>query len=183
MADYPDDLQLMQAISKGDQTAYAVIVRRYASQLLRFAKRYLRHQADAEDVLQETLLRVWLKAPQWQPQLVSPRSWFYQIAYHLCIDHMRRRKRLAEDQTDDDVVSEVAPEQNILQQESIKQVYRLMGDLPERQRSALFLCALEGLSNKEAAAVLDVSTKALESLLSRARRSLRQQFIEESVDE
>ena len=69
-------------------------------------------------------------------------------------------------------------EHDALQDESVAQLDRALHSLPERQRTALMLCAFEGLANKEAAATMDISVQALESLLARARRSLRQQLIE-----
>jgi len=172
-----DDVVLMASIATGDRNAFNTFLSRHLSAVVQFARRYLFNQADAEDIAQETFFRVWQKATTWQPQGHSPRSWLYRIAYNLCIDEIRRRP--ANDPTNDtDIDKNVDLESNSLEKtieidSDLKQLTRSLAQLPERQRTALSLCALQGLTNKEAATAMDISVEALESLLSRGRRQLR----------
>jgi RNA polymerase sigma-70 factor (ECF subfamily) len=175
-----DDISLMESIAKGDRNAFSVFLSRHLSAVVQFSKRYLSSLADAEDIAQETFFRVWQKGNSWQSQGYSPRSWLYRIAYNLCIDEIRRQP--ASEQVNNDIAEKKAIldsgdlEKTIEYESDINWISRSLKKLPERQRTALSLCALQGLSNKEAANVMDISTDALESLLSRGRRQLREQL-------
>ncbi len=170
-----DDAVLMEKIACGDKSAYTEFLTRHLSAIVDFAWRHVGRRVDAEDVAQEAFIRVWSKAPSWRAQGASPRSWLYRVTYHLCIDELRRRHPEASLQDAGDLADPGAtPEDNLLQQVRVGQVSRALGALRERQRTAITLCAYHDLSNKEAAATLDISIEALESLLSRGRRKLRQ---------
>ncbi len=170
-----DDAVLMGKIAVGDKSAYTEFLERYLSAIVDFAWRYLGRRVDAEDIAQEAFIRVWSKAPSWRAQGPSPRSWLYRITYHLCIDELRRRHRHGSLQDAGPLTDPSAtPEDNLLRQARIGQVVEALRALPERQHTAIALCAYHGLSNKEAAATLNITVEALESLLSRGRRRLRQ---------
>jgi RNA polymerase sigma-70 factor (ECF subfamily) len=170
-----DDAVLMERIALGDKSAYAEFLTRHLNVVVDFAGRYLRRRVDAEDVAQEAFMRVWRKAPDWRAQQVSPRSWLYRITYHLCIDELRRRRPDTSVQDAEDAADPGAtPEESALRQARMGQLDRALRSLSERQRTAITLCAYHGLSNKEAAATLDITVEALESLLSRGRRRLRE---------
>jgi len=172
-----DDTSLMASIADGDSIAFNLFLTRHLSAIVQFAKRYLFNLADAEDVAQETFIRVWRKAKTWQHQGHSPRSWLYRIAYNLCIDEIRRKpgsKQIDNEITDMLGDPESDSVENRAEKESdLNRLLHSLKELPERQRTAISLCALQGLSNKEAAIVMDISVEALESLLSRGRRQLR----------
>lgn len=172
-----DDTVLMASIAKGNSDAFNFFLARHLSAVVQFAKRYLTNLADAEDIAQETFIRVWRKATTWQPQGHSPRSWLYRIAYNLCIDEIRRKPanepgnlKAVENHPDQESGS---LEADIERDSELNRLTELLKQLPERQRTAISLCAMQGLSNKEAADVMDISIDALESLLSRGRRLLR----------
>lgn len=170
MTNETSDTELLELVSNGDRDAFGVFLSRHLNTIVRFAYRYLSNKADAEDIAQETFIRVWKKSVSWQPQGHSPLSWVYRIAYNLCIDELRRRP--AKPANADEVPVEnlsVSMEQDT----DIEQLSVALQALPERQRAAISLCALQGLSNKEAASVMQISVDALESLLSRGRRQLR----------
>ncbi|WP_455198310.1 sigma-70 family RNA polymerase sigma factor [Kaarinaea lacus] len=172
-----DDVGLMTYIAEGDRNAFNVFLSRHLSALVQFCRRYLFNLADAEDIAQETFIRVWQKAVTWKPQGHSPRSWVYRIGYNLCIDELRRRSaNPSSNNVDDDPNIEYATsnlEQSLELDSDLDRLTRLLNLLPERQRTALSLCALQGLTNREAANAMDISVEALESLLSRGRRQLR----------
>lgn len=174
------DISLMASIAKEDRHAFNIFLSRHLSAVVQFAKRYMFSLADAEDIAQETFIRVWQKGASWQPQGHSPRSWLYRIAYNLCIDEIRRQpasEQFNNDITEKKTISDSGDlERNIEHESDINWISRSLKELPERQRTALSLCALQGLSNKEAANVMDISVEALESLLSRARRQLREKL-------
>jgi RNA polymerase sigma-70 factor (ECF subfamily) len=166
------DETLIARIAAGDRRAFDVFVRRHGDFLFATAVRMMRTRPDAEDVVQETLLRIWQKAATWSPDGgASVRTWTYRIAYNLCIDMLRRRRPGT-------ILPETlaAPEQtdrSIQERERARHVAAALRELPERQRAALVLCHYQGLSNGEAADVMGTSVKSIESLLIRARRQMR----------
>lgn len=169
-----DELRLFQRIAQGDKHAFAQLLSAYLPPLLTFIKRYIKEPAQAEDIAQETCLRVWQRAGDWQEREHSPRSWIYRIAFNLCIDAIRRQKSSTDDLQQ--LIDTRSPEQDIIALNQQQHLHYAIARLPERQRTALYLCAFQGLSNKEAAAIMKLSVDALESLLARARRSLREYF-------
>ena len=178
----PSDEVLMAQVQQGDQAAYQLLVRRHAQGLQSFAQRLLRQPDDADDVAQETLLRIWQHAQQWQLERVRFSSWLYRIAHNLCMDRLRRAKRQRTDVMDNDTLDQAAsnelagPEQQFSNAVLGKRLHVAIAALPERQRSALMMCFHQGFTNQQVAAVLSISIDALESLLARGRRTLRLQL-------
>ena len=142
------------------------------SRLGRVAYRMLQDRAEAEDVTQETFLRAWKQLPDWQPRAKFS-TWACTVALNLCRDRSRKKKPVLMDELPERVDTALRPEEALASQQGIEGIAEKIAALPERQREALTLCALEGMSNIEAAAAMDVGVRALESLLARARRSLR----------
>lgn len=169
--DGADELSAMRKVAAGDTAAYRLLVDTHLPRIVRFAQRLLGSEAEAEDVAQETFLRLWTAASSYEPS-ARPLTWLYRIAHNLCID--RFRKRRPETQVDEDAhVSNDRPSGLMMRKQTSEQVQQALAALPERQRAALTLVHYEGLPGVEAAAVLEISAEALESLLSRARRTLR----------
>lgn len=168
-----DDDGLMIRVAQSDQRAFAVLIDRHLTRTIAMAARVTGSSADGEEVAQEAFTRVWLNAPKWQPGTAKFSTWLYRITMNLCIDRQRRRGYQP---------LEDAPEQgteghegfdNIHQDQLAHRVRSAVDALPDLQRRAMILCNHEGLSNAEAAEILETSVKAIESLLVRARRSLR----------
>lgn len=178
------DACLMARIAAGDRRAYTELVNSRLDAILSYARRYTRNQADAEDVTQETFLRLWRKAGEWRDQenngaRASVTAWLYRIAYNLCVD-LYRRKSMGEIAREDDWPGrdDDRPEHALIRDERLQAVETALRQLPERQYSAIALCTYQGLSNREAADVLGVGVDALESLLARGRRRLRELLLE-----
>lgn len=170
------DEDLMAQVSRGDQRAFHGLVARHHGPAFRIADRLLRNRADAEDVVQEAMLRVWVQAPTWRPAALF-RTWLYRVVVNLAIDRHRQRQRRGGGApvTEADTVADPGPDPaaRAAQGEVDGLVAAAVAALPERQRAALVLAHYEGLSNSEAAAVLDTSVSGIEALLVRARRALR----------
>ena len=175
-----DDPQLMLAIANGSKAAFTVLASRYLRQITSFAYRYVGIRSDAEDIAQETLIRLWKHAVSWEPQGFSLRSWIYRITYNLCIDELRKRKPVSELKYDSQAVAEGEPESDIYQDQKNNIVNLALNALPERQRTAINLCVYQALSNQDAADTMGISVEALESLLSRARRNLRKDVMNQT---
>jgi len=172
-----DDQQLMFDVAGGDVKAFTVLASRFLSQVTRFAYRYVGNASDAEDIAQETLVRLWKHAASWEPQGFSLKTWIYRITYNLCIDEIRKRKPVSELKFENQAVAEGQPDSDVYQAQRNAMVNAALNALPERQRTAINLCVYQALSNQEAADTMGVSVEALESLLSRGRRNLRNELM------
>jgi len=173
-----DDLGCVRRVGRGDQRAYRVLVDRYLGGITRFALRLLNDQGEAEEVAQETFLRLWTEAEHFEPR-AQPKTWLYRIARNQCIDRLRKRRAHGQEQElSEEDAGEDRPSGLFARKQAAERVEQALAALPERQRAALTLVHYEGLSGAEACEVLDVSADALESLLARGRRSLREQLRE-----
>jgi RNA polymerase sigma-70 factor (ECF subfamily) len=167
------DQATMAAIAAGDDRAFARLAADETPKLLRFATTLLAGTAEAEEVVQEALLRLWRQADSWQATgRVS--TWLHQVTYRLSIDIIRRRQVSVPIDVDTEIEDEVpAPDAGLLRADDVRAVRAALADLPERQRTALVLFHFQEMGQAEAAAVMGVGERAFESLLARARRALR----------
>lgn len=173
-----EDSRLMVAVAQGDKDAFTEIVTRHLNAVIHFALRYVGRRSDAEDVAQEAFIRMWKNAANWEPKGFSLRSWLYRITYNLCIDELRRRKPVTAVNDEDLPASGDQPDDGLYRDQQQQKVAIALNDLPERQRTAITLCVYQAMSNRDAAGVMEISIEALESLLSRARRALRNKMTE-----
>ena len=167
------DEQLMVRITRNDQEAFACLLRRHLDSIHGYLTRFTGSPADADDLAQETFLRVWQKAHTFKPGRVKFTTWLHRIAHNLSVDEFRKRR--AADDTELAQLPDERSDQFLhhANRETHANLTRSIGTLPEAQRCALMLCQVQGFSNQDAAVVLDVSLHALESLLARARRTLK----------
>jgi RNA polymerase sigma-70 factor (ECF subfamily) len=167
------DEVLMATVAAGDEAAFSGLAKAESPRLLRFARSLLA-PAEAEEVVQEALLRLWQQAESWQPKgRVS--TWLHHVAYRLCIDRLRRRRPVVDvDEVVDDLEDPApAPDQRLIRVAEADAVRAAIAELPERQRVAILLCHFQELSQAEAAGVMGIGEEAYESLLARGRRRLR----------
>lgn len=175
-----DDTELMKRISNGDKNAFNVLMQRHLTGIVNFNKQYL--PQDAEDITQEAFIRLWNKAPEWQDKGFSPKAWLLRVSYNLCIDVLRKHKTVSLDDKENKIADPEYREEHLhIAQIDFQQQLQALKNLPQRQCSAIILCAYNGLNNKEAAKVLNISVDALESLLARGRRTLRRKLIEQEL--
>jgi len=177
MTDYESqtDESLMGRITSGDQQAFAVLVRRHTTLFFSAAYRMCGQTDEAEDIVQEAFLKLWDK-PEGFDKTKGTKftTWFYRVITNLAIDKNRRKKPMASPEILD-VMADTTPhaETRMLEKEQNTALEHAIQALPERQKTALNLCFYEGLTNKEAADIMGVGLKALESLLIRAKKALQ----------
>ena len=171
--DEPSDEELMQRVARGDGPAFRLLARRVTPSAIALARRLLRNTADAEEIVQEAMLRVWTNAPRWRPD-ARVRTWLYRIVVNLCLNRKRRAPfaPLADAGEPADTAPDAAEQME--RNERDRSIANAIARLPERQRAAIVLTYKEGLSNAETAAVLGTTRSAVETLLVRAKQSLRQ---------
>ena len=170
------DEELMQRVALQDRDAFAVLLDRHVDGLHTYLYRLCHDRFETEDLVQETFFRIWDKAKTWKSGKVRFSTWLYRIGYHHYIDVVRRYKPEDKERNVDNEDGALTIESETNRQDHSALLNSLIHELPERQRTALVLCHIQGWSNAEAATVLDVSTEALESLLARARRALRKKL-------
>ena len=172
-----EDHELLALVQDGSGQAFAVLVERHAQRFYRLAFRYLQNREAAEDVVQDSFLKLWENPSLWQPDRNSKfTTWFYRIVVNLCLDQLKRKKPEALD--DDSLVTDdhEPVDKMIMREQEQKMVEKEIAALPERQRTALNLCFDEGLTNQEAADVMGVNLKALQSLIMRAKTTLKERM-------
>jgi RNA polymerase sigma-70 factor (ECF subfamily) len=177
---FVSDLDQITRAAAGDPSAVSWLVDRYSPGVLGLATRMLGDRMEAEDVTQETFLRAWKALPTWEPRARFS-TWLHRVALNLCYDVLRKRRESLPGELPEMTDPELTPPERLLQTERVKAIETAIADLPERQAAALTLCALQGHSQVEAAKIMETSEEALESLLARARRSLRATLAERSV--
>lgn len=179
MASMPDgtvideDAVLLAQFAAGDQSAARKLTDQLLPNVLRQAWRILGDQAEAEDVAQDAMLRLWKQAESWRAGEAKISTWLYRVTHNLCIDRIRKRRPQV---AVEDAPEPVDPDPGVLERmaksEESRAVAKAIATLPERQRQALVLRHFEEYSNPEIAAALECSVEAVESLLARARRQL-----------
>lgn len=169
----PSDEDLVARVAAGDRRAYGLLVERHLDRTVTVAQRVLANRAEAEDVAQEAFLKLWQGADRFRPGGARFSTWFYRVTMNLCLDRKRRPAAAPLDDSVDPADTRPDPGEVLERHRFAGALAGAVADLPERQRAAISLTYDAGLSNAEAAKALDVSVKALETLLVRAKRGLR----------
>ena len=168
------DADLLAAFAAGDRAAARTLTMRLTPRVLAHAARLLGNRAEAEDVAQEAMLRLWRQAPHWCAGEARVTTWLYRVVANLCIDRQRRARGGA-------VALDAVPEPPdpapgapaLMQMHSrAAALQAALTDLPARQRQAVVLRHIEGCTNPEIAGIMDTTVEAVESLTTRGRRAL-----------
>ncbi len=171
--DEASDDELVARVASGDEAACRRLIDRHLARMLSLARRMLGNRADAEEVAQEVFLRVWTHAHRWEPGGAQFGTWLHRVATNLCLDRLRRHGWENIDSVPEPQSEAPNPHEELERQDLARRVDLALQSLPPRQRAAVTLTHYQGLSNIEAAAILEITVEAVESLLGRARRQLR----------
>jgi RNA polymerase sigma-70 factor (ECF subfamily) len=171
------DHELLALVQDGNGHAFAVLVERHNERFYRLAYRYLQSKEAAEDVVQDAFVKLWENPALWQPARNSKfTTWFYRIVVNLCLD-VRKKKKPETLENDAFIADEREPvDEAMMRAQEQKMLEREIAALPERQRMALSLCFDEELTNQEAAEVMGLNLKALQSLIMRAKTTLKERM-------
>ena len=175
----PDE-DLVRRVGAGDTAAVQALVARKLPRILALATRMLGDAAEAEDVAQETFLRIWRHASGWRRGHARFDTWVHRVALNLCYDRLRRRRERTTDELPE--VADDAPLPDAFPGDDERRVERAMQRIAPRQREAIVLVYYQEMSNIEAASAMQVSVDALESLLARGRRALQAMLIGDGDD-
>jgi len=175
------DVRLMLAFRAGDASAFDALFRRWSAPLLRYLERMLRDAGAAEELVQEVFLRVHRARERYEPE-ARLSTWLYRIATNLALNELRRPRRRAPHRSADEpdapalVAASVVPEAVVDAKRMGARALRELEALPEKQRAALCMSAVEGLSYAEVAEALEVSEQAVKALVHRARSALAERL-------
>ncbi len=181
-SDEAPDEALMARVARGDERAFRILARRHVPRAVGLARRILGNSADAEDVAQDAMLRVWTNAPRWKP-IASFKTWLTRIVVNLCLDRKRRTPFSPLEAAGDivDPTPDAAAQRETT--DTGRRIDAAIDALPDRQRTAIVLTYREGMSNAQTAEALETSVKAVETLLVRAKQSLRDALGESDKDQ
>jgi RNA polymerase sigma factor (sigma-70 family) len=177
----PDE-EWVRRVGFGERAAIHTLVARKLPRLLALATRMLGDAVEAEDVAQEAFVRIWRNASTWRAGQARFDTWLHRIALNLCYDRLRRRREWPSDSLPELADLGGGPETSE-QEETGKRVERALQAIAPRQREAIVLTYYQEMSNIEAAAAMEISVDALESLLARGRRSLQALLTKDTAHE
>lgn len=174
LADVSDEA-LLVLYANGDRAAARSLILRLTPRVLGYAARLLSDRAEAEDVAQEALLRLWRIAPDWRQGEAKVTTWLYRVVTNLCTDRLRGRQRRASTPLEDaPEMADAAPAAVtvMIEGDRMRALDAALAALPDRQRQAVILRHIEGLTNPEIAAIMEIGVEAVESLTARGKRAL-----------
>jgi len=170
-SDAPDGVILL-AYAQGDGEAAKVLSARLLPRVLAQATRMLADQAEAEDVAQDAMMRLWKIAPDWRQDEAQVSTWLFRVVANLCTDRLRKRRGVSLDQIAEAVDPQLSAPARMQENARMRALSAALADLPERQAQAVALRHLEGLSNPQIAQIMDISIRSVESLTARGKRAL-----------
>jgi RNA polymerase sigma-70 factor (ECF subfamily) len=169
------EAELMRRIADGDERALRTLAQQRLPAMLALAERMLRNRAEADDVAQEALVRIWRNAGRWRPQKAKLSTWIHTIVYRLCLDRLRRRPLATDGGLDGALeVADPAPiaDAALADAQESRRLRTALQALQPRQRAAVVLFYYQEMEGPDAAAVLGLNLRAFWSLLHRARQAL-----------
>ncbi|MCG8618639.1 MAG: sigma-70 family RNA polymerase sigma factor [Desulfobacterales bacterium] len=168
------DADLMTRIPQGDKKAFKEILSRYQGGVYGFALSLLRDPQEAEDISQEVFLRLYKTASSYRSS-ATLKTYIFRITRNLCIDYHRKKRPQAMPDPPEPVCAHT-PYHQLYASELRDRIDAIISDLPGNQRAAIHLRHVHGMSYREIADTLGVTVQAVESLLTRARRTFRDRF-------
>ena len=181
MNTHDEDHELMMRIAQKDKNAYKLLLDKYLSICVRFGERMLGNRQDAEDIAQETCLKIWRDPSSWKQQSKFS-TWLYRVMFNACIDHKRKVLPFANVELDALHDHTQAVDEMLMARQKADHMQQLLQQLPDRQRAALVLSYYEELSNQQAADALGINVGALQQLLFRARQNLKLLLMGKSLE-
>jgi RNA polymerase sigma-70 factor, ECF subfamily len=169
---------------------FELIYQEYKNLIYNLCLHYVLNAEDAQDVTQDVFVKVYQRYHQFNPTSASLKTWIYQIAIHHCLDFLKAKKTkkrfgfltsLFQPDTQEPVNNAVNfnhPGIEMENKESLQKLLMIIQSLPENQKTAIILSKIEDRPQKEVAEIMNISTKAVESLLQRAKNSIQKKLTE-----
>lgn len=173
MDEVADDA-LLVLFANGDLSAARILTLRLTPRVMAHAFRLLGDRAEAEDVAQDALMRLWKIAPDWRQGEAQVSTWLYRVVANLCTDRLRKTKAVGLEGICEPADDTPGPAETMVERARASALQDALQNLPDRQRQAVVLRHIEGLNNPEIAEVMMISVEAVESLTARGKRALAQ---------
>jgi RNA polymerase sigma-70 factor (ECF subfamily) len=173
VANTPDG-DLVSRSARGDESAFKELLDRHQGAVYGFARRFLKDAQEAEEIAQEVFLRLYRTAGTYRCQ-ASLRSYLFRIAKNLCIDVLRKKRPEPMAEPPETTDGRTAFEQ-VAEAQSLQRLLEALDRLPDNQRAAILLRHDQGMRYEEIAESLNLTVSAVDSLLVRARRTLRKRL-------
>ncbi|MBW5290597.1 MAG: RNA polymerase sigma factor RpoE [Candidatus Ruthia sp. Asou_11_S2] len=170
-----NDECLMIMIQKHHHQAFDILVQRHHQRFYAISYRMLFNQNDTQDIVQEAFLKLWNNPNSYQSEKSLFTTWFYRVIANLCLDYKKKIKTQLIEHIDH-VADPSDLEENLEQEQAQFNLKQAIISLPKRQRLAIVLCFYENMSNKQAAQIMNIRLKALQSLLMRGKAQLKQKL-------
>ncbi|WP_420861026.1 RNA polymerase sigma factor [Algirhabdus cladophorae] len=171
MSQTSDDA-LLVLYANGDAAAAGALTARLTPRIFGYAARVLGDRAEAEDVTQEAMIRLWKQAPTWRQGEAKVSTWLYRVAVNLCTDRLRKKRGLGLDEIAEPVSQAASADAKLIADDRAAALQAALGTLPDAQRQAVVLRHIEGHSNPDIAQIMEISVEAVESLTARGKRGL-----------
>jgi RNA polymerase sigma-70 factor (ECF subfamily) len=167
------DADLLAAFAAGERGAAMVLTQRLTPRVIGQAYRMLGNRAEAEDVAQDAMMRLWKIAPDWDPDRAQITTWLYRVVANLCTDRLRKSGRgVSLDTIEEPSDLRKSAAQDMQDTARLAALHSAMADLPDRQAQAVALRHLEELGNPHIATIMDTNVRTVESLIARGKRAL-----------
>jgi RNA polymerase sigma-70 factor (ECF subfamily) len=173
------DDALLIAFGNGDRAAARALTERLTPRVVGYAGRLLGDRAEAEDVAQDAMMRLWKIAPEWRQGEAKVTTWLYRVVSNLCTDRLRKKRSKGLDEIAEPEDGKPSQEAVLMQKQRVAALDEALNALPDRQRQAVVLRHIEGCSNPEIAEVLEIGVEAVESLTARGKRALAKALAEQ----
>ena len=171
MTDQSDE-DLLAAYASGNQAVAQALTLRHAGRVFAHAMRLLGDRAEAEDVAQDAMLKLWRIAPDWRSGEAQVSTWLYRVTANMCIDRIRKRRTTNFDDLPEMADDSASVIETMEQKERHEALQDALDQLPDRQKQAVVLRHIDGLSNPEIGQIMDITPRAVESLTARGKRAL-----------
>lgn len=171
------DADVLRAYAEGHAQAAAILTERLLPRVYHHARRRLGNEAEAEDAAQDAMMRLWQIAPDWRRGEAQISTWLYRVTENLCTDRLRRRRSVPLDDIAeplDETPGAAAQMQTKARDAALRNA---LDTLPDRQRQAVELRHLEGWGNPQIADIMEITPRAVESLIARGKRALSAQLM------
>lgn len=166
------DEDLLQDYAMGDRRASEILTARLLPRVYGQSYRLLGDSAEAEDVAQEAMMRLWRIAPDWRRGEAQVSTWLYRVTANLCTDRLRKRRGVDMDAIPEPADTNPSVVSKLQDQSRQDALYAAIAQLPDRQGEAVTLRHIDGLSNPEIAEIMEITPRAVESLTARGKRAL-----------
>lgn len=177
----PDDRELIKQVARHDQRAFLALYERYSSRIYTLILRMVNDQGLAEEILQETFLRLWNRAQQYIPDRGSVLTWLLGVARHTALERLRfeSHRPILSDGNEPTPLLESIPEPESTSDEARwRSLHLALQSLPEEQKNVIELAYYEGMSQGEIAEVLNLPLGTVKTRLRSGMMRLRRQWLE-----